>query len=150
MTTRSVHVLVTVAFMTTAATAQQPANSSPPDPAIDALLNRFSDDPDRFTQEDGAALYRATCQACHMEDGRGAQGAGAYPPLNDNPKMMSKHFLAGVILTGYHGMPRFGHQMSDDQVAVVTNYIRSHLGNTYTDAITPGEVAALRPPKDMD
>ena len=118
--------------------------------AIDTLLLRFSDDPDRFTQTDGEALYRTTCQACHMEDGRGDSGAGAHPPLADNPKMNSRHFLAGVILTGYHGMPRFGPMMSDEQVAAVTNYVRSNFGNNYSDPITTGEVAALRPPEGRD
>jgi mono/diheme cytochrome c family protein len=124
------------------------ATASGPD--IDALLSRFSEDPDRFTQTEGEALYRATCQACHMEDGRGDEGAGAHPPLAGNPKMNSRHFLAGVILTGYHGMPRFGDKMSDAQIAAVTNYVRSHFGNDYPDLITPDEVANLRPPEDRD
>lgn len=123
---------------------------TPSDPGVATLLARFSDDPDRFTQSDGEALYRATCQACHMEDGKGAAGAGAHPPLAGNPKMQSKHFLAGVILTGYHAMPRFGNQMSDDQVAAVTNYVRSNFGNGYADPITAAQVAALRPPEDTD
>jgi len=129
---------------------QAPTNADTALASIDALLSRFSGDPDRFTQTDGEALYAATCQACHMEDGRGDQGAGAYPPLAGNPKMMSKHFLAGVILTGYHGMPRFGDMMSDEQVATATNHVRSHFGNVYTDPITPEQVSALLPPEDMD
>lgn len=64
--------------------------------------------------------------------------------------MNSKHFLAGVILTGYHGMPRFGDMMSDEQVAAVTNYVRSHFGNDYSDPITAAEVRALRPPEDEE
>lgn len=126
------------------------AQISPTAPVKDALLQRFSDDPKRYTQTSGEALYRSTCQACHMADGRGAMGAGAHPPLAGNPKLRSKHFLAGVILTGYHGMPRFGDQMSDEQVAAVTNHVRSHFGNAYADIITPAQVAALRPPEDKD
>lgn len=124
--------------------APPPASESEPD----ALLSRFSDDADQFTQSDGAALYRATCQACHMEDAKGAAGAGDYPPLTGNPKLTSRHFFAGVVLTGYHGMPRFGHMMTDEQVAALTNYVRSHFGNAYPDAITPEEVARLRPPEE--
>jgi mono/diheme cytochrome c family protein len=85
-----------------------------------------------------------------MEDGQGAAGAGAHPPLANNPKLNSRHFLAGVILTGYHGMPRFGDMMSDEQVAAVTNYVRTHFGNSYSRPITPEEVADLRPPEDED
>ena len=136
----------------TATAPEQPAagETAPPSQSLKALLSRFSGDPDRFKQTDGKALYDATCLACHMEDARGAKGAGAYPPLTDNPKMASKHFLAGVILTGYHGMPSFADKMTDAQVAEVTNYIRSHFGNAYTDPITPPEVAALRPPEDRE
>jgi len=124
--------------------------TAPQSQNLKALLSRFSDDPDRFTQTDGKALDDATCLACHMEDARGAKGAGAYPALTDNPKLTSKHFLAGVILTGYHGMPGFSSKMTDAQVAEVTDYIRSQFGNAYTDPITPAEVAALRPPEDWE
>lgn len=143
----ALNVLATAVIGQEDTTAQVDAE---PEQTMDQLLSRFSDDPDRFTQTDGQALYLTTCQACHMEDGRGDEGAGAHPPLADNPKMNSRHFLAGVILTGYHGMPRFGDKMSDEQVAAVTNYVRSAFGNDYSDQITPEEVAALRPPEDRD
>jgi len=116
----------------------------------DSLLSRFSQEAERFTQTEGEALYRATCQACHMEDARGASGAGAHPPLAGNPKLTSRHFLAGVILTGYHGMPGFAGTMNDEQVAAITNYVRTHFGNDFADMITDDEVAALRPPPDDD
>ncbi len=138
-----------------AATAQKtPSTAQPSDSGDDsngdARPSRFSDDPDQLTQTGGKALYQTTCQVCHMEDGSGAAGAGAYPPLRDNPKLISRHFLAGVILTGYHGMPRFDQMMSDEQVAAVTNYIRSHFGNEYSDEITTEEVARLRPPEPKE
>ena len=152
-------VLAALTLLTTAAPAQQDAPPAQTEPqaqapqqaqAIDTLLSRFSDNPDRFTQTDGEALYRTTCQACHMEDGKGAAGAGAHPPLAGNPKLMSKHFVAGVILTGYHGMPRFGDQMSDEQIAAVTNYVRSNFGNDFPDPITPDQVSRLRPQENGD
>jgi mono/diheme cytochrome c family protein len=140
--------IVALALLATGVQGQQAP--APDAPTIDALLTRFSDDADTFTQTDGAALYRATCQACHMEDGRGAIGAGAYPPLTGNPKMRSKHFVAGVILNGYHGMPGFGDKMSDAQVAEVTNHVRRQFANAYPDTITPDQVGALRPPDRTD
>jgi len=109
-----------------------------------ALLSRFSDDPDVFTQTDGEALYRTTCQACHMEDGHGDAGAGAYPPLAQNPKMNSRHFLAGVILNGFHAMPRFDDKMTDEQIAALTNYVRTSFGNDFAGDMTADEVNALR------
>ncbi|MCL7944691.1 c-type cytochrome [Marinobacter sp. ATCH36] len=141
-------------LLASAATAQDtPSPAQPPASVgdLEALLSRFSSDPDHLTQTDGAALYQTTCQACHMEDGTGATGAGAYPPLNsDNTKLTSRHFIAGVILTGYQGMPRFGGMMSDEQVAALTTYVRSHFGNDYPDEITAEEVARLRPPEQED
>lgn len=85
-----------------------------------------------------------------MEDAQGASGAGAYPPLAGNPKMNSKHFVAGVILNGDHGMPDFADEMGDAQVAAVTDYMRIELGNAYQDPITPDQVSALRPPHGGD
>lgn len=126
------------------------AQAPPADPGADDLMARFSQEAEWFTQTDGAALYRSTCQACHMEDGHGASGAGAHPPLAENPKMNSRHFLAGVILTGYHGMPGFAPVMSDAQIAAITNYVRTHFGNDFSDMITEDEVARLRPPQPDD
>ena len=34
--------------------------------------------------------------------------------------------------------------MSDQQVADVVNYVRTHFGNTYGDAVSAGEVEAAR------
>jgi mono/diheme cytochrome c family protein len=34
--------------------------------------------------------------------------------------------------------------MSDDQVAAVVNYVRTHFGNSYQDAATSEEVRAVR------
>lgn len=146
-------VLAVLILLTTGAPAQQdarPSESPSQGEAIETLLSRFSGNPDRFTQTDGEALYRTTCQACHMEDAKGAAGAGAHPPLAGNPKLISKHFLVGVILTGYHGMPRFGDQMSDEQIAAVTNFVRTHFGNDYPDPITPDQVSRLRPQENGD
>ena len=43
--------------------------------------------PSRFGQQDGQALYNAICAGCHMPDGRGAVGAGAFPALAGNTKL---------------------------------------------------------------
>ncbi|WP_071796785.1 c-type cytochrome [Natronohydrobacter thiooxidans] len=154
MLTRSLsYAVVALIVMTGGVSAQQSA-----DPQVtqgeetdsENLLERFSEESERFTQSEGEALYRTTCQACHMEDGEGSAGAGAHPPLANNPKMNSKHFVAGVILIGYHGMPGFSGMMSDEQVAAVTNYVRTRFGNDYPDPIAPEQVEALRPPDDSD
>lgn len=108
------------------------------------VVERFSKNPDQFTQSDGRKLYETTCQACHMKDGKGAAGAGHYPPLGENAKMVSKYYILSVLVNGYHGMPRFGDQMGDEQIAAVANYVRENFGNRYTDAIRPDDVLKLR------
>ncbi len=108
------------------------------------VIDRFSRTKDSFSQERGEALYRTSCQGCHMADGEGAEGAGTYPPLAGNPKLVSRHYMIGVLTTGLHGMPAFGDQMDDEQIASVVNFVRSSFGNAFPDEATPKDVRALR------
>lgn len=111
---------------------------------IREVVQRFSRAPDHFTQETGADLYQTTCQGCHMEDAKGAEGAGHYPPLAGNPKLTSKYYIISVLVNGYHGMPRFGDQMSDKQIAEVVNYVRNNFGNQFPDDALPEDVKMMR------
>jgi mono/diheme cytochrome c family protein len=79
-----------------------------------------------------------------MPDAKGAVGAGYYPALAGNQKLASAAYPALVVLKGRHGMPAFGDYLSDAQVVEVVNYVRSHFGNQYPDALTSAEVAKLR------
>jgi len=127
--------LLLVALLCGSAAAQ---NSEP-------LLNSFSRRGNTFTQQGGEALYRTICQACHMEGGQGANsGAGFFPDLRRNPRLAAGAYPAVVVLNGLHGMPPFGHQLDDQQVADVVNYVRTNFSNAYPDAVTPQSVAALR------
>jgi mono/diheme cytochrome c family protein len=98
----------------------------------------------RFTETSGEALYNATCAGCHMPDGKGAQGAGHYPALADNPAVEAAPYVIVNVLHGRKGMPPFGDEMSDDQVAAVVNYTRTHFGNRFAGDVTPGQVRSLR------
>lgn len=42
-------------------------------------------------------------------------------------------------------MPPIGQLMTDDQVAAVINYVRTHFGNAYQDTVTSDEVKSARP-----
>jgi|SRR6516225_8003527 mono/diheme cytochrome c family protein len=97
-----------------------------------------------FIHRDGATLYRAVCQGCHMPDARGAQGAGHYPALAANPKLASAAYPAITVLKGRHGMPAFRDYMSDAQVAEVVNYVRTHFDNHYGDALSADDIKKLR------
>jgi mono/diheme cytochrome c family protein len=98
----------------------------------------------RFTEKSGEALYNATCAGCHMPDGKGAQGAGHYPALADNPAVEAVPYIIGNVLHGRKAMPSFGDAMNDDQVAAVVNYTRTHFGNRFAGSVTPSQVRSLR------
>ena len=94
----------------------------------------------------GEDVYRHVCQGCHMPDAKGAMGAGAqFPALAGNPKLQSGAYPVYVILNGFGGMPWFAGVLDDTQIANVVNYVRTHFGNHYTDAVTPADVAAQHP-----
>ena len=97
-----------------------------------------------FIHRDGATLYRAICQGCHMPDAKGADGAGNYPALAANPKLASAVYPAITVLHGRHAMPSFAAYLSDEQVAEVVNYVRSHFDNHYADVLTADDVKKLR------
>ncbi|MEZ5465744.1 MAG: cytochrome c [Lysobacteraceae bacterium] len=139
--------LLGLAFVTPNASAQP---APPPDPITGVL-----------GYSDGQQLYENICLGCHMPGGKGAVGGGAYPAFVDNPRLVSADYMAATILNGRSNMPSFAEPtdwpfwypptwLTDTQVANVINYIRSHFGNAYTDAITPEQVNALRPAKPAE
>lgn len=101
--------------------------------------------PSHFVSTDGAFLYGASCQGCHMFNGEGASGAGVYPSLARNPRLQSGVYPAYLVVKGHKAMPAFGSLFDDAQVAAVVNYVRTHFGNHYKDPVTPEQVKALRP-----
>ncbi|MGY2051063.1 c-type cytochrome [Methylobacterium sp. JK268] len=98
-----------------------------------------------FAEQGGEALYASVCAACHMGDGKGAAGAARYPALAGDPNLAAGGYPVLVLVRGLRGMPPLGRMMTDAQVADVVNYVRSHFGNAYADAVTPADVAASRP-----
>jgi mono/diheme cytochrome c family protein len=98
----------------------------------------------QFPQVGGEALYKAICQDCHMPDGRGAEGAGHYPALAKNPKLAEASYPLSVVTQGLKSMPAFGVAMSDQQIADVVNYVRTHFGNTYKDTVKPEDAEKAR------
>ena len=106
----------------------------------------------------GEEVYGHICQACHMPGGQGAEGAGHYPKLAGDPALASWQYVAMTVLSGRNGMPSFGepaHQdatnfgavhLSDQKIAEVVNYVRSHFGNKYKDKVTASQVAKLPHP----
>jgi mono/diheme cytochrome c family protein len=98
----------------------------------------------RFVEISGEELFANVCQGCHMPNALGAAGAGAYPPLASNPNLQISAYPIDLVVNGRRAMPGFGDMMSDAQVAAVVNYLRTHFGNDYRDAVTAKDVSLAR------
>ena len=98
----------------------------------------------RFVEMTGEELFANVCQGCHMPDASGAAGAGAYPSLIANRNLATSNYAVHLVINGRRGMPAFGDMMTDGQIAAVVNYLRTNFGNSYTDAVTTGEVKEAR------
>jgi len=102
----------------------------------------------------GAQVYRNTCQTCHGPKGKGVPGA--FPPLAGSTRAQGDTgTLTRIVLHGLRGpivaqgqrydgvMTPHGPILSDDQIAAVLTYVRSHFGND-APPVTPEAVAAVR------
>ncbi|WP_249779255.1 cytochrome c [Bradyrhizobium sediminis] len=102
----------------------------------------------------GKAIYARACIACHEADGSGAPRI--YPPLpgNANLQAADPSSTLRIILDGAQtvttprapntgSMPAYAKQLSDQQVADVTNYIRNSWGNA-APLVTPAQVRKAR------
>ncbi|HTQ70756.1 MAG TPA: cytochrome c [Acidocella sp.] len=123
-------------------TATKP-QSTPPGPAIAMAAPSVAH---------GQKLYAANCAGCH-----GATGGGMKPHFvpnlagNDSVTAEQPNNVIGAVLAGLgswveHGpqMPAFGAKLSDQEIADITNYVRTAWGNTASADATPAQVMALR------
>jgi mono/diheme cytochrome c family protein len=133
----SVAVTMTAALSLLSFAAQ--AQNTGPSASERALSQGF-----RFVEMSGEELFAGVCRGCHMADGKGATGAGTYPSLAGNSNLGASGYPVAIIVNGQRGMPAFGAMMSDDQVAAVVNYLRTHFGNNYKDAVTAADVKTAR------
>lgn len=102
----------------------------------------------------GGAIYRDLCSACHKPDGGGIPHL--FPTLAGSPFVSSREptSLLRVVIQGARSvatageptgpaMPGFGWQLTDEQVAAVTTYIRNSWGNA-APAVTPEAADSAR------
>jgi len=121
--------------------------AGPPEPAVTAP-------PPEQGMKDGEQIYAHYCRACHETDGSGAPRI--YPPLPANALLQSADpsSTLRVILDGAQtvttprapntgSMPSYARDLSDQQVADVTNYIRNSWGNE-APLVTPDQVRKAR------
>jgi mono/diheme cytochrome c family protein len=102
----------------------------------------------------GGAIYRDQCSACHGLDGKGVDRlfpavANSSLARADDPTSVIRIVLRGArsVSTAKEptaaGMPSYGWQLNDSEVAAVLTYIRNSWGNA-SPAVSPNEVARLR------
>ncbi|MGI4985648.1 MAG: c-type cytochrome [Janthinobacterium lividum] len=104
------------------------------------------------TALDPARLYLGNCASCHQANGKGTPDA-YYPSLLRNSTVGATHAdnLIQVILHGVHrqtpgddvGMPGFGQQLSDAQIAALASYVTQRFGNPAVK-VSDKDVARLR------
>ena len=103
---------------------------------------------------DGKKLYTTRCMSCHQNNGQGV--TGVFPPLAGSEWVTGKpDLMVNVILHGLTGeisvkgvkysgaMPPWGTFLKDDEVAAISNYVRTSWGNKASE-ITAEEVTKIR------
>jgi mono/diheme cytochrome c family protein len=102
----------------------------------------------------GAAIYRDQCSACHGLDGKGV--AELFPSVadssmtrSDDPTTSIRIILRGARSVGTSaqptapGMPSYGRQLDDNEVAAVLTYIRNNWGGT-ASPVSSEQVSRVR------
>ncbi|CAN7632497.1 cytochrome c [Caballeronia sp. LjRoot29] len=103
----------------------------------------------------GAQLFIANCATCHSwtGEGRGGNAPGAYPSLIHNSVVgaSAANNLTMVMLHGVDRqtkdasafMPAFANELSDEQIAAISNYVTKTFGNPQSTT-SADQVAKLR------
>ncbi len=103
---------------------------------------------------DEANLYLGACASCHQANGTGSADH-YYPSLVHNSTVGARdpNNLIQIILHGLQrktsetdqvGMPGFASDMSDTQIAALTNYITEQFGNPDAKKVSASDVKKLR------
>src|SRR5690606_2211852 len=108
--------------------------------------------PDNPDELNGPQLFDAYCTACHQAYGQGTFDR-KMPALYQNTATgrLQINNLVMVILEGIHRvsqgyeirMPGFAHELSDQQIATLSNYLIQTYGNPQAE-VTVGQVENLR------
>jgi mono/diheme cytochrome c family protein len=104
----------------------------------------------------GRVIYQKLCVACHQQDGAGKDGVA--PPLDGSEwvQAASGERLVRIVLNGLNGpiqvhgktwnlvMPPWRENLSDEEIAIVLDYVRSQWGGEGAASIKPEVAAAAR------
>lgn len=129
------------------------SNAEPVSPTTFEPLR--DDDPEAMSDgssTDGQLLYNTACASCHQVDGQGTDDQ-FYPSLVHNTATQGQNAdnLVMSVLQGVHretndytvAMPAFDDELSDVQIAAISNYVLDQFGNPDLQ-IDAARVAELR------
>jgi len=91
----------------------------------------------------GEQAYTQVCQACHMANAKGGQGAAVIPALAANPRLAVAAYPIAMVVNGRGAMPGFTDILNPTQIANVVGYVRTHFGNAYAKPVTADEVKKI-------
>lgn len=85
----------------------------------------------------GEIIYKSDCVVCHQADGKGIQGAF--------PGLIGKQAQLKTVVNGREGtiMKAFKHELTDNEIVDVVNYINHAWGNNFP-LITIDSVSVLK------
>ena len=102
----------------------------------------------------GAKLYENRCADCHQRRGEGVPRI--YPPLENNESIVMRYPINAIRIVvngGFppstqdnprpYGMPPFGQDLTDEEIAAVVSYVRQSWGN-HAPAVSPAEITSAR------
>jgi mono/diheme cytochrome c family protein len=95
-------------------------------------------------EESGSSIYGRMCAACHGAGGSGGSG-GAIAGTSFHGSS-----LAGVIANGLGGMPGFGSQLNDGQMARLVNYVEGLGGGSGADGLADDGLGEFGLPDPAD
>ncbi len=113
--------------------AEEPEEAAPPQVEMqeeEAVAEETTTEPDPIQLvRMGGDLYIRYCAACHQAAGQGVDGV--YPPLAGNPLVLAEDpaSVVNIILHGRGGMPSFRNDLTAEELAAITSYIRNPWGN---------------------
>lgn len=141
------------AYLKTVPPVRDPADTQPVyawgKPSDELASVRGSAWPQDRDQMSGPQLYDAYCATCHQALGQGSF-EGGLPSLVHNTALGrgNTNNLVMVILEGLRRqpdvlMPGFAKELSDTQIATLSNYLIQHFGNPEAK-VTAAQVATMR------
>ena len=94
-----------------------------------ATLGIFAATSSPVRAQDGAALYKTKCAACHGADGKGETAIGKSNKVRElgsaEVQKQSDAELTSLIEAGKGKMPAYGKSLKPEQVKQLVEYIRS-------------------------